>query len=83
MRAIQATEAKAHLSQLLTAVERGESFAITRHGRAIAQLVPAASVDALARRMAVARFRERRRQWAKADFSTDEILAARHEGHRA
>ena len=83
MRAIQATEAKAHLSQLLSAVERGESFAITRHGRAIAQLVPAASVDELARRMAVARFRERCRQWAKADFSTDEILAARHEGHRA
>jgi prevent-host-death family protein len=83
VREVQSTEAKAHLSQLLRAVERGESFAITRHGRAIAHLVPAASVDALARRTAVARFRERRRQWATADFSADEILAARHEGHRA
>ncbi len=83
MRAVQSTEAKAHLSQLLSAVERGESFAITRHGRAVAHLVPAASVDGLARRAAVKRFLERRRQWARADFSTDEILAARHEGHRA
>lgn len=40
MREIQATEAKAHLAQLLSAVERGESFAITRHGRPIAHLVP-------------------------------------------
>jgi len=83
MREIQSTDAKAHLSQLLRAVERGESFAIPRHGRAIAHLVPAAAVDAEARRTAVARFRERRRQWPRADFTTDEILAARHAGHRA
>lgn len=83
MHEVQSTEAKAHLSQLLRAVERGESFVITRHGRAIAHLVPAAAVDALARRTAVAQFRDRRRQWTRADFSTDEILAARHAGHRA
>ena len=40
MREIQASEAKTHLPQLLDAVERGETVIITRHGRAIARLVP-------------------------------------------
>ena len=33
-------EAKNRLSEILDRVERGESILITRHGRAIAQLVP-------------------------------------------
>lgn len=40
MREIQASEAKTHLPQLLDEVERGETVIITRHGRAIARLVP-------------------------------------------
>ena len=83
MRKVQATEAKAHLAQLLSAVERGESFAITRHGKAIAHLVPAAAIDQQARQAALARFRARRKGWSKAEFDLEEILAARHEGHRA
>jgi prevent-host-death family protein len=82
MRIIQATEAKAHLAELLRAVERGESFAITRHGKAIAHLTPASTADEQARRAALARFRARRRDWEKAAMTTAEILAARHEGHR-
>jgi prevent-host-death family protein len=82
MRIIQATEAKAHLAELLRAVERGESFAITRHGRTIAHLVPAATADEQVRRDAIARFRATRRGWEKANMTTAEILAARHEGHR-
>lgn len=34
------TEAKTHLSELLTRVERGEEFVITRRGRPVAQLSP-------------------------------------------
>ena len=83
MRQIQATDAKAHLAELLRAVERGESFSITRHGKAIAHLVPVAAADDKARRDAVARFRERRRSWDKVAFPGEEIVAARHEGHRA
>jgi prevent-host-death family protein len=83
MKEIQASEAKTHLAELLRAVERGESFAITRHGRPIARLVPAASVDQTARRAAVARFRALREDWEPASMTTEEILAARHEGHRA
>ena len=80
---IQASEAKAKLAELLRAVERGESFEITRHGKAIAHLLPATSVDQQARRDAVALFREKKTRWSKGNFSTQDILEARHEGHRA
>ncbi len=39
---VGAFEAKTHLSALLERVERGEEFVITRHGRAVAHLLPAA-----------------------------------------
>ena len=81
MREIQATEAKAKLAELLRTVERGESVVITRHGQPVAHLVPAQENDLARRRAAVERFRERRRKWRKIDMSTEEILAARHEGH--
>lgn len=35
-------EAKTHLSALLDRVEKGEEIIITRHGRPVARLVPAA-----------------------------------------
>lgn len=35
-------EAKTHLSALLNRVRRGEEVVITRHGKAVARLVPAA-----------------------------------------
>ena len=82
MKEIQATEAKAHLAELLRAVERGESFSITRHGKAIAHLVPAASAQEQARREAVERFRAMRGSWGKSGLTLDELIAARHEGHR-
>ena len=44
MSTVGAYEAKTHLSRLLEEVERGESVTITRHGRAIARLVPATEV---------------------------------------
>ncbi len=37
---IGAYEAKTHLPALLERVARGERFTITRHGRAVARLVP-------------------------------------------
>lgn len=83
MRSVQASEAKARLAELLRAVERGEGFAITRHGRTIAHLVPAEAGDEAARAAAVARFRARRAAWAPAVFGAEDVLAARHEGHRA
>ena len=82
MREVRATEAKTRLAELLRAVEQGETVAITRHGKAVARLVPADAQDRANRERAVERFRERRAGWRRVPFSTDEILAMRHEGHR-
>lgn len=40
MQSIGAFEAKTHFSQLLTKVEKGEKFIITKHGDEIAMLIP-------------------------------------------
>jgi prevent-host-death family protein len=42
MPAVTIQEAKAHLPRILERVERGETIVITRHGKAVARLVPAA-----------------------------------------
>ena len=82
MREVQATEAKTRLAELLLVVERGETVAITRHGKAVAHLVPAPAQDGANREKAVERFRRRRAGWERVSFTTDEILAARHQDHR-
>lgn len=80
MREIQTTEAKARLAHLLSAVERCESFAITRHGRPIAHLVPADAGVRSAARAAIARFRARRAGWDRTCVTLEDILAARAGG---
>jgi prevent-host-death family protein len=40
MKQLGAYEARTHLARVLDEVERGESFAITKHGRIVAHLVP-------------------------------------------
>lgn len=57
---VGAFAAKTHLSSLLERVERGEEFVITRHGRAVARLLPAAPATDPAVADAVARLRELR-----------------------
>jgi len=47
MTAIGVYDAKTQLPRLLERVSRGERFLITKHGRPIAQLVPAAPETAL------------------------------------
>ena len=81
MREIQATQAKAHLAELLRNVENGESIAITRHGKTVAHLIPALPRDQAGRSAAVDRLLRRRADWGGSKMCTDEILAARHEGH--
>ena len=78
MKEIQASEAKAHLLQLLNDVERGETVIITRHGRPIARLAPEmdARRDEIAK--AVAGIKELRKRAGKMTF--EEIKSARDEG---
>jgi prevent-host-death family protein len=60
MLTVGAFEAKTHLSSLLERVERGEEVLITRHGRAIARLVPAAVADRAQVDEAIARLKAMR-----------------------
>jgi prevent-host-death family protein len=84
LRQIQASMAKAHLAELLDAVERGETIVITRHGRAVARLIP----EARERRQEIAEAiegmkilaGERAERFGK--MSVEEVLSLRHEGHK-
>jgi prevent-host-death family protein len=80
MRRIQASDAKAHLPQLLDDVERGETLIITRHGRAIARIVP--EVDRRQEEVdrALESIRELRERTVK--VTVEEIRSAREEGRR-
>jgi prevent-host-death family protein len=80
MREIQASEAKAHLPRLLDDVERGETIIITRHGRAIARIVPEVDrrqeeVDKAIASIRALRQRNRR-------VTIKELLSARDEGRK-
>ena len=81
MREIQASEAKAHLAQLLDEVERGETVIITRHGRAIARLVPETDRRQAEINHAIACIEARRRHAPR--ITAKEILTAREVGRRS
>jgi prevent-host-death family protein len=57
---VGAFEAKTNLSSLLERVEHGEEVLITRHGKAIARLVPAALADRAHMDEAIARLKKLR-----------------------
>lgn len=82
MRRVAATDAKAHLAELLRAVEHGETVAITRHGKTVAHLSPPASSDDNARKAAVERLRAWRRRRPPVGLTTSEILELMREGRR-
>ena len=54
---IGASEAKAHLPQLLRRVQAGERFIITKHNRPVAELVPFQTHDSDKVRTAIARLK--------------------------
>jgi prevent-host-death family protein len=80
MREVQASEAKTHLPRLLDEVERGETLIITRHGRAIARLVPEVHEKREDIRRAIEEMKELGRRNGK--ITVEEILSARDEGRR-
>lgn len=80
MRFIQASEAKTHLPRLLDEVERGETLVITRHGRAIARIIPEAGQRQEEIARAIAGIVALRRRTRRAP--TKEILSARDEGRK-
>ena len=80
MRQIQASEAKTHLPSLLDDVERGETLIITRHGKAIARLVPDDAARKEEIRKAIVDIRALRKTMP--GLTLEEIISAKHEGHR-
>jgi prevent-host-death family protein len=80
MREIRASEAKMHLPQLLDDVERGEIVVITRHGRAIARIVPEAHWRQAEIDRAIESTKALRQRTGK--IALNELLAARHVGHK-
>jgi prevent-host-death family protein len=82
MRDVGAFEAKTHLSELLAAVEAGETIRITRRGRPVAELRPVADGQAEMRRQALAAAARLKASLRVAPFTTDELVALRDEGRR-
>jgi prevent-host-death family protein len=80
MKEVQASDAKTHLPSLLDAVERGETIIITRHGKPIARIVPEATHRRAELDRVFAEIEELRKTMPR--ISVEEILDARHEGHK-
>ena len=80
MRSIQSSEAKARFAELLNQVEAGENLVITRRGEPVARIVPEPRASDLALQKVFSDIVALRRTLPK--LTLDEILTARHEGHR-
>jgi|688.fasta_scaffold105308_1 prevent-host-death family protein len=80
MRHVGAFEATPHLSELLAAVEAGESLTITRRGKAVALLSPVQGKDQ-SRTDQIKAFRALRDR-LNLDWTTEEILSACDAGRR-
>ncbi|MEQ1953335.1 type II toxin-antitoxin system prevent-host-death family antitoxin [Mesorhizobium sp. CN2-181] len=82
MKVVQAAEAKAKFSALLSDVERGEIVSITRHGKTIARLVPPEADEQERRKRAVDRLKAWRKTLPSTGMTVDDILSARDEGRK-
>jgi prevent-host-death family protein len=80
MREVQASDAKTHLPELLDEVGRGETLVITRHGRAIARIVPEAQLRQDEIDRAIEAIKTLRKRAGR--IRLEDILSARHEGHK-
>ncbi|MFZ9827360.1 MAG: type II toxin-antitoxin system Phd/YefM family antitoxin [Vulcanococcus sp.] len=76
MKCVGAFEAKTHLSRLLEEVERGEEVLITRHGRAVARLVPVEPPADQQRLDAISRLRQFRVGKTLGNISLQELRDA-------
>ena len=83
MLTVGAFEAKNTLGSLLDRVEHGEDVLITRHGKAVAQLVrPRSEFDVEASDAAYARLRARAKTLSMGRFDWEQYKGWRDEGRR-
>jgi prevent-host-death family protein len=78
MRSYQASEAKTQFLRILDDVEDGESVIVTRHGRAVAHIVPVQEIDQERVQKAMEAIREISKRTKPTSIA--EILAMRDEG---
>ena len=79
MKTVGTFEAKTHLSTLLEQVERGEEITITRHGKAVARLVPVGTASRERLDTTVARLKSFRKGRRLGDISAKALI---EEGRR-
>jgi prevent-host-death family protein len=77
---IAASDAKTRFSEILDKVEKGETVVITRHGRAVARLVPDKERRQKDIEDALAGIRALSKRVKK--MTVAEIIKAKHEGHK-
>lgn len=77
---VGAYEAKTKFSELLERVENGERITITRHGKIVAELIPAPKHDRTKAMAAMDRIRELRRDVDLGDMTWEDIKKLRDEG---
>lgn len=82
MKSVGSYEAKTHLPRLLSQVEQGESITITKHGRPVAVLSPARSVEPRDVAAVIAEFRAYSQEQARmhGSLSAKEIKEMIEEG---
>jgi prevent-host-death family protein len=80
MKQIKSSDAKARFSELLDDVERGETIAITRHGKIIADIAPHAAGRRQLVREAIEGIRELRKHTKP--VTAEEIIAWKNEGRK-
>ncbi len=80
MRHVQSSDAKARFAELLGQVEQGETVVITRHGKPVARIVPDDGRRREEVEAALEGISALRKTMPK--LTLEEILSARHEGHK-
>ncbi len=81
---ISESEVPERFSELMARVARGETVAIMRNGKVVAEFssVSEPKPDPKEAQTAVARFREERANWEQINATLDELLQWRREGLR-
>ena len=80
MKTVAVFEAKSRLSEILAAVERGEEYTVTKHGKPIARIVPSGQLDATSMadaRKLIARIKASRKN---SNLTDDELREAIEDG---
>ncbi|EKD74548.1 MAG: hypothetical protein ACD_44C00406G0001 [uncultured bacterium] len=79
MQSIGSFEAKTHFSSLLQKVEKGEQVIITKHGRPVAKLIPAFSVNKAEIKLTI----EKIKKFNRSHFLKLDWKVLRDEGRRS